>query len=63
LRDIVALVRLKNVHTAINPVGIANSKLYLVDGDYDYYHYLQDQIDDNVCTAVACLAARICACN
>ncbi len=41
------LDRLRNVHTHLKPSGVAGT-LAVVSGDYDYYHYKQDNIDDKV---------------
>ena len=38
--------KLVNVHTAIKKSGVAGGKLFLVQGSYAYYHYLQDRMDD-----------------
>ncbi|GAQ78689.1 hypothetical protein KFL_000170350 [Klebsormidium nitens] len=38
--------RLLDVHAGIRPSGIANGKLSLIHGSYEYYHYMQDRIDD-----------------
>lgn len=38
---------LVNVHIGIRSSGIAEGKLYLVQGRYHYYHYLQQKISDN----------------
>jgi hypothetical protein len=42
-----ASVHLRNVHRGLPPSGVANGTLYLVNGNYDYYHYKQDGFDDN----------------
>ncbi|KAK1319459.1 putative Ufm1-specific protease [Acorus calamus] len=38
---------LKNVHTDIPSSGVTGGLVSLVDGSYEYYHYLQDGFDDN----------------
>ncbi|KAK8929050.1 putative Ufm1-specific protease [Platanthera zijinensis] len=38
---------LKNVHTQIPSSGVSGGVISLVDGSYEYYHYLLDGIDDN----------------
>ncbi|KAL0925403.1 hypothetical protein M5K25_003728 [Dendrobium thyrsiflorum] len=38
---------LKNVHTQIPKSGVSEGIVSLVDGSYEYYHYLLDGIDDN----------------
>ncbi|KAH0468227.1 hypothetical protein IEQ34_003260 [Dendrobium chrysotoxum] len=38
---------LKNVHTQIPISGVSEGIVSLVDGSYEYYHYLLDGIDDN----------------
>ncbi|XP_028555993.1 probable Ufm1-specific protease isoform X1 [Dendrobium catenatum] len=38
---------LKNVHTQIPMSGVSEGIVSLVDGSYEYYHYLLDGIDDN----------------
>lgn len=38
--------RLCNVHEGL-PSHVENGKQFLVDGTYEYYHYLQDRLDDN----------------
>jgi hypothetical protein len=44
--------RLRNVHTHLKPSAVGGI-LAVVEGDYDYYHYKQDKIDDKVCTCAA----------
>lgn len=39
--------RLRNVHVGIPPSGVTGGTLHLVEGVYDYYHYLQDRVDDS----------------
>ncbi|XP_006852259.2 probable Ufm1-specific protease isoform X1 [Amborella trichopoda] len=39
--------RLKDVHTGIPSSGVVGGQMSLVDGSYEYYHYLQDGFDDN----------------
>ena len=29
-------------------IAVTSGRQYLVDGSYDYYHYMQDGINDNV---------------
>ncbi|KAK1283490.1 putative Ufm1-specific protease [Acorus calamus] len=38
---------LKNVHTDIPSSGVTGGLVSLVEGSYEYYHYLQDGFDDN----------------
>jgi hypothetical protein len=38
--------KLKNVHAGLPNAGISGGRQYLVQGDYEYYHYLQDQFND-----------------
>lgn len=38
-------VRLRNVHEALTPPGFGG-RVYLVDGLYEYYHYMQDKFND-----------------
>lgn len=38
--------RLANVHSSLPPSGVGGT-VTLVQGDYMYYHYLQDRFDDN----------------
>lgn len=38
---------LKNVHTHIPSSGVSGGVVSLVDGSYEYYHYLLDGLDDN----------------
>jgi len=40
--------RLKNPHIGIPPSHVSGGKHYLVQGDYLYYHYMQDKFDDKV---------------
>ena len=40
-------VRLKNVHVGLPPSGIQGGKVHLVQGLYEYCHYMQDKFDDN----------------
>ena len=47
--------RLRNPHTSIKYKPLEGGRLELVKGDYDYYHYMQDKIDDNVSLYQACL--------
>eukprot|EP01051_Picozoa_sp_SAG22_P002400 SAG22_NODE_105_length_20045_cov_23.373308_9_plen_633_part_00 len=39
--------RLLNVHEGLGPSGVKGGTRYLVDGDYEYFHYCQDRFDDN----------------
>ncbi|MQM01317.1 hypothetical protein Taro_034074 [Colocasia esculenta] len=38
---------LKDVHSEISGSGVPGGLVSLVEGSYEYYHYLQDGIDDN----------------
>ena len=38
--------KLKNVHVGLKKPGDDGTKLYLVHGEYIYYHYMQDRYDD-----------------
>lgn len=38
--------RLMNVHNGLPPSGIRGGTIHIVQGDYDYYHYMQDKFDD-----------------
>jgi hypothetical protein len=40
--------RLRNPHTTLRNDPQVKGTLHLVQGDYDYYHYMQDKFDDNV---------------
>eukprot|EP00658_Telonema_sp_P-2_P039699 TRINITY_DN28372_c0_g1_i2.p1 TRINITY_DN28372_c0_g1~~TRINITY_DN28372_c0_g1_i2.p1 ORF type:complete len:398 (+),score=71.03 TRINITY_DN28372_c0_g1_i2:151-1344(+) len=39
--------RLSCTHVGLQPSGLEDGVEYLVDGEYDYYHYMQDGFDDN----------------
>eukprot|EP01023_Acetabularia_acetabulum_P017366 TRINITY_DN18663_c1_g1_i1.p1 TRINITY_DN18663_c1_g1~~TRINITY_DN18663_c1_g1_i1.p1 ORF type:complete len:618 (-),score=75.84 TRINITY_DN18663_c1_g1_i1:331-2076(-) len=39
--------RLVDVHKGLPPSGIPNGQLFLIDGSYEYFHYMQDKFDDN----------------
>ncbi|KAF3780141.1 putative Ufm1-specific protease [Nymphaea thermarum] len=39
--------RLRDVHSGMPSSGVSGGLLSLVDGSYEYYHYLQDGINDN----------------
>ncbi|KAK9827920.1 hypothetical protein WJX74_009315 [Apatococcus lobatus] len=39
--------RLRDVHQGIKPSGIAGGSVHLVQGSYDYHHYMQDKFDDS----------------
>eukprot|EP00899_Mesostigma_viride_P025873 jgi/Mesvir1/6470/Mv19545-RA.1 len=39
--------RLRNVHEGLPKSFVKGGTEYLVDGAYEYYHYMQDRIDDN----------------
>jgi len=39
--------RLSNTHQGLPLSGVEDGKLHLVQGAYDYYHYMQDSFDDN----------------
>ncbi|CAN6464361.1 unnamed protein product [Victoria cruziana] len=39
--------RLRDVHSGLPSSGVSGGILSLVDGSYEYYHYLQDGINDN----------------
>lgn len=38
---------LRDVHTEIPSSGVSGGAMSLIDGSYEYYHYLHDGIDDN----------------
>lgn len=40
-------LRLRNVHLGLPPSGIQGGSLHLVQGVYEYCHYMQDKFDDN----------------
>lgn len=40
-------MRLINVHAGLSISGIAGGQMSLLQGSYEYYHYLQDDFDDN----------------
>lgn len=40
--------QLKNPHLAVKHSAIAGGTMALVQGDYLYYHYMQDGFNDNV---------------
>ncbi|KAH8303623.1 hypothetical protein KR018_008785 [Drosophila ironensis] len=37
---------LLNTHIGVRPSGVSDGKEYLVNGNYHYYHYLQQQVQD-----------------
>ncbi|XP_016931984.3 probable Ufm1-specific protease 2 [Drosophila suzukii] len=37
---------LLNTHIGVRPSGVTDGKEYLVNGNYHYYHYLQQQVQD-----------------
>ncbi|EDW70602.1 probable Ufm1-specific protease 2 [Drosophila virilis] len=37
---------LLNTHLGVRPSGVTDGKEYLVNGNYHYYHYLQQQVQD-----------------
>jgi len=39
---------LRDVHREIPSSGVSGGIMSLIDGSYEYYHYLHDGIDDNV---------------
>ena len=39
--------RLMNVHLGIPPSGVKGGTVHLIEGDYDYCHYMQDKFDDS----------------
>ncbi|EDQ90248.1 uncharacterized protein MONBRDRAFT_24524 [Monosiga brevicollis MX1] len=39
--------RLRNIHRHVHATPLPDGERFLVDGDYDYYHYMQDRFDDN----------------
>jgi len=43
----VTLTRLKNVHQALPTLAKENASLFVVRGTYDYYHYMQDSLNDS----------------
>ncbi|XP_053953272.1 probable Ufm1-specific protease 2 [Anastrepha ludens] len=46
LNELDATTPLVNTHVGLRPSGIIDGKQYLVQGNYHYYHYLQQQIQD-----------------
>jgi len=40
-------IRLSNVHEGLPASGIQNGTVSLVQGTYDYFHYMQDRFDDS----------------
>ena len=40
--------RLKNPHVGVPPSHVSGGTQFLVQGDYLYYHYMQDKFDDKV---------------
>ncbi|XP_077226620.1 peptidase C78, ubiquitin fold modifier-specific peptidase 1/ 2 isoform X1 [Tasmannia lanceolata] len=38
---------LKDVHTEIPSIGVSGGMISLIEGSYEYYHYLQDGFDDS----------------
>ncbi|XP_065359269.1 probable Ufm1-specific protease 2 [Calliphora vicina] len=44
--DITTDTPLLNTHIGLKPSGVQDGKLYLVQGNYHYYHYLQQQMQD-----------------
>ncbi|XP_078158016.1 peptidase C78, ubiquitin fold modifier-specific peptidase 1/ 2 isoform X2 [Carex rostrata] len=38
---------LRNVHFEVPTSGVSGGDLSLIEGSYEYYHYLQDGVDDN----------------
>lgn len=38
--------RLRDVHIGLPPSGVTGGTPHVVDGSYDYYHYMQDRVDD-----------------
>lgn len=41
------MMRLTNVHVGLSSSGVAGGQMCLLEGSYEYYHYLQDDFDDN----------------
>ena len=39
--------RLRNVHEGLTNSGIEGGAMHLVQGAYEYCHYMQDRFDDN----------------
>lgn len=39
--------RLSDVHVGAAPSGVPGGQVHLVQGSYDYYHYMQDRMDDS----------------
>lgn len=42
-----SVARLADVHKGLAPSGVKDGSLSLIDGSYDYYHYMQDRTDDS----------------
>jgi hypothetical protein len=41
--------RLVDVHLGLLPSGVAGGSVHLVQGSYEYFHYMQDRTDDSGC--------------
>lgn len=41
------MMRLTNVHVGLSSSGVAGGQMRLLEGSYEYYHYLQDDFDDS----------------
>ncbi|XP_036326954.1 probable Ufm1-specific protease 2 [Rhagoletis pomonella] len=44
--DLTGVIPLVNTHVGLRPSGIVDGKQYLVQGNYYYYHYLQEKMQD-----------------
>ncbi|ALC44715.1 CG16979 [Drosophila busckii] len=44
--DTASWTPLLNTHLGVRPSGVVDGKEYLVNGNYHYYHYLQQQVQD-----------------
>ncbi|DBB11189.1 TPA: hypothetical protein ACH3X3_006641 [Trebouxia sp. C0006] len=38
--------RLQDVHVGLNPPPVAGGTVHMIEGSYDYHHYMQDKTDD-----------------
>ncbi|KAL3153417.1 hypothetical protein ABBQ38_011753 [Trebouxia sp. C0009 RCD-2024] len=39
-------LRLQDVHVGLGPPSVSGGTLHMIDGSYDYHHYMQDKTDD-----------------
>ena len=50
---------MKNPHLAVKHSAVAGGRVALVQGDYLYYHYMQDGFNDNVSRCIIYSIARM----